>query len=174
MIVYIHGFNSSGYGSTATELKKYFPDLVTPTYDALKPCETIKMLLELDDSASDDEDIVLIASSLGGWFAEKIASLRSVDLVLFNPSLEPHTSLKKYNVDTKILDSYHTLALSEPRNSVRRHVILCEDDEVVPYWKAKEKYHSVASITYTTGGHVMNAENMKIVKSKVEYLINSF
>ena len=173
-IIYIHGFGSSGMSDTAKMLREVYPSLTAPTYDASRPSESLDSLIRLIDSI-DDEDIIIVASSLGGWYAEEIAKRRVVDLVLFNPAITPSTTLAKLGVPPKVLDDYDRIStLKEPSNSARRYVVLSTDDILIDYTLSKAKYEGRASVEYVTGGHRMTAKHIPTLVTRIDYLRYSF
>lgn len=103
LIIYLHGFNSSGNGETAKQLKEiYGENCITPTYDYCNPViahrQISRVLLE---SFNQKEECVLVGTSLGGFWANYFAEKYNLKCVLVNPSLFPQTSLKKYLGENK-------------------------------------------------------------------------
>ena len=177
MIAYIHGYNGSNTGKTSLLLKQIWPDIELLTYDQDSPRESLHELLEIIDLCDDDEEVIIIASSLGGFYAEEIAKRRIVDLVLLNPSLQPHISLAKYGVKEKVLSEYEELSSLKPLNkTTRRYVIVSEDDTVVRPEIALETYSLLGSghVIKTVGGHRMTEEHSKIIMESVRMLQNTY
>ena len=94
-VLYIHGFNSAGYGEKINHLKEFFGDenVIAPTlpYD---PKKAIKLLEFLVDAIKDKDDLLLVGTSLGGFYALHLADKFKVPAVLINPSTDPYTSLR--------------------------------------------------------------------------------
>lgn len=172
-IFYIPGFGSGSNSSTFLELKKLIPEIRTLPYDSDSPKRSVDILVTY---LSGLDDIILVASSLGGWYAEEISKRVICDLVLYNPSTAPWVTLSKYNVDSNVLDEYERVSSDESDSvlAVRRHVILCTDDEVIDCSAARTKYTHTADITLTTGGHRSTPEAIKLMAEKVKYLHNTF
>lgn len=173
---YIHGYGSSVDSLTATSLREYIPELKALTYDHNTPSlSVIGMIREIVKTAGDD-DVVIIGSSLGGWYTNEIAKHIICDIILYNPATEPWETLARYGVKKDALDEYRRVAKTTMAftPSVRRHVILSTDDEIIPYEKAAEYFKGKASITYTTGGHRSTDESIKIISERVTLLENSF
>jgi predicted esterase YcpF (UPF0227 family) len=82
---YIHGYGSSPKSQTFVDMQAAIPDIECLTYDSNAPMSSI--LSSVNTLKSIDEPIHIIASSLGGWYAERIASIISVSLTLYNLSL---------------------------------------------------------------------------------------
>jgi len=94
MIIYIHGFGSSGYGSKAKQFREYFKDeaFIAPSLSYI-PELAIKTLEELIESYNND--VTLIGSSLGGFYSIYLAQKYNLKTVLINPSIYPYITLKK-------------------------------------------------------------------------------
>lgn len=172
-IFYIPGFGSGPDSSTFLELKKLIPEIKLLSYDFKDPATSVAKLAA---HLSTLDDVIIVASSLGGWYAEEISKSVICDLVLYNPATTPWITLSKYGVDSDILSKYSDAASIEP-NSVlpnRRHIILCTNDEVIDCSAARDKYSLNANITFTTGGHRSTPESIILMANKVLYLHNTF
>jgi len=93
-IIYIHGFNSAGYGDKINYLRKAFGDenVITPTLP-YNPEKAIKLLEYLVEKLKDD-DFYLVGTSLGGYYALYLTNKYNVPSIIINPSLEPYKSLE--------------------------------------------------------------------------------
>jgi predicted esterase YcpF (UPF0227 family) len=172
MLIYFHGFGSSGKGDTAKKLKKAFPSLICPSYDPNRVFQSIAELLDVVDSADDEENVIIIASSLGGWYAEKISAMRHCDLILYNPSLLPEKSLGKYGVNDNVLRDYGILT-PKYNNRNMRCVILSEDDEILSASNTKELYKETKNTKFimTNGGHRMTENNLVKINNIINILM---
>ncbi len=96
MIIYIHGFGSSGEGAKAKLFRQYFKDkgmkFIAPSLSYI-PELAIKTLEELVESY--DEEVKLIGSSLGGYYSIYLSNKYNVKAVLINPSIYPYKTLPK-------------------------------------------------------------------------------
>ncbi len=97
MIIYIHGFGGSGEGAKAKQFREYFKNrsegFIAPSLSYV-PELAIKTLEELIESYR--EDVQLIGSSLGGFYAIYLSQKYSLKTVLLNPSIFPYHTLKNY------------------------------------------------------------------------------
>jgi len=96
MILYIHGFASSGNATKAGILKEYMQgreDIIAPDLP-YAPEEAIKLLESIIDGA--EEDVTVFGSSLGGFYALYLASKYDVKISLINPAVYAHRGLKSY------------------------------------------------------------------------------
>jgi hypothetical protein len=157
-VIYIHGWGSSGTSETAMLLKSLIPGLITPTIDWFKPTEMLaEMLALIDEDPSDD--VYIIASSLGGYLAEKIANMRVVHVIFYNPSLYP--------VAERIGDSAHKLLKElplpvSPGTASTRSVLLCGDDQVVRP-EGAAAYFCDYDVKWILGGHRMTTDNAAVI-----------
>lgn len=102
MIIYIHGFGSSGEGSKAKQFRDYFKSIEEPFIApslSYVPDLAIKTLEELIESYHDD--VKLIGSSLGGYYTMFLAQKYHLQAVLINPSIHPHITLNSTSRDAQ-------------------------------------------------------------------------
>ena len=94
MIIYIHGFGSSGEGHKAKQFREYFKEdgFIAPSLSYI-PDLAIKTLEELIESYHGD--VKLIGSSLGGFYSLYLGKKYNLQVVLINPSVYPFITLKK-------------------------------------------------------------------------------
>ena len=94
MILYIHGFSSSGEGYKAKQFREYFKEygFIAPSLSYI-PELAIKTLEELIESYHGD--VKLIGSSLGGYYSLYLSKKYNLRAVLINPSIYPYITLKK-------------------------------------------------------------------------------
>ena len=169
MIIYIHGFASSGFGSKAEKFKEYFDEgIITislPTFHNLAS-NTLEQLI--DAFVSIDEEVQLIGSSLGGFYALYLANKYDLKAVLINPAVNPAGTLDRYEgVDfvtnfydssrfefnsshIKSLKNYEVDFIKTPENFI---TLLQEDDEVLDFNEAAEKLEDTELIIEEGGSH---------------------
>ena len=94
MIIYIHGFGGSGEGNKATILRKilYADGFIAPSLPT-NPALAIATLCELIKTLSKYEKVMLIGSSLGGFYALHLAFKYQLKAVLINPAVHPDETL---------------------------------------------------------------------------------
>jgi predicted esterase YcpF (UPF0227 family) len=93
--VYIHGFNS-GYDPENEKIKtlEKIGDVSGITYNS---CSAYNMILEyLSDKIEYTDNLVMIGTSLGGYWAAKMAIKLKCPSVIINPCHDPATMLRKY------------------------------------------------------------------------------
>ena len=93
-VIYIHGFNSAGFGEKVNKLKEAFGEenviSLNLPYDPKKAIALLSYLVE----RLKDDNLYLFGTSLGGFYAMVLASRYKVPAVLINPSIHPALSLK--------------------------------------------------------------------------------
>lgn len=93
-IIYIHGFNSGGKGNDKAEmLAERFGNVVTFNLPH-SPDDAIQMLVD-EILESEIDDLVLVGTSLGGFYAHHLSKTFGIKAVLINPSLDPSTTLTR-------------------------------------------------------------------------------
>ena len=167
MIIYIHGFGSHGYGSKAKIFREYFDSIkenfIAPSLSYV-PELAIQTLEELIKSYHDD--VYLVGSSLGGFYATYLSKMPEVKkVVLTNPATKPMETLKRAFGDApnfydgssydwkpehlEMLEQYKTDSLEFKKF----FVLLQKGDELLDYRDAKEKYKGTEVIIEEGGSH---------------------
>jgi predicted esterase YcpF (UPF0227 family) len=143
-IIYFHGWNSSGNSDKVNALKRHC-EVFAPKIAFESFQETHDSLFAHSKSIVDfygSDEVVLIGSSLGGYWAEHIGPKLGVNTLLVNPSTRPKETLK--------LD-YPDLA---PKGFGYRTILLTQDDEVLDHTIARDLYQGIGRVVvYEKGGH---------------------
>jgi predicted esterase YcpF (UPF0227 family) len=97
MILFLHGFASSGSATKSETLKKYcsenFSSIKVLSPDLpVEPDKAIKLISDILKSAG--ENSVVFGSSLGGYYAMWAGAKFNVNIVLINPAVEAYVDLK--------------------------------------------------------------------------------
>jgi uncharacterized protein len=99
MFIYLHGFNSGGTSSKASQLRRMFAPIpvLAPTYPAHSARAAVEFLRGYIQTAvrqhPGENRLVLVGSSLGGFYARHLAHEFTAHLVLINPSIYPDETL---------------------------------------------------------------------------------
>lgn len=168
MIIYIHGFRSSGKARKAQETKEYFkntkvftPDLpVSPRLAFFRLCDIIR---EAGGKPN------LIGSSLGGFYAMLLNAKYGLKAVLINPAIKPYEVLKPYIGEQT---NYHTGEKFEWKeeyinelldlnnkffkyiNQKKLFLLLAKDDELLNHQETKKFFPNAGKILeYDNAGH---------------------
>lgn len=169
-IYYIHGYGSSPTTGTVEQLQSYFPDCIGLDYDPTDPQNSIKYMVEVIRSTSKDKQVIIVGSSLGGWYAEQLTPYIVGDYILYNPCTNPEIKLKEFGISDEICSKY--VSNTPKFLPTSRSVLLSIDDEVIDCSAASIKYRYVADIMYTMGGHRMTNTNMNTIVNKINFLKN--
>ncbi|UCH52424.1 MAG: hypothetical protein JSW09_07285 [Pseudomonadota bacterium] len=173
MIVYLHGLNSSGGSAKARWLRERLPALtvLAPTYvahdAAIAPGVLRGYIAHARMQRPHDRKLLLVGSSLGGFWAQVLAPTLGAGMALINPALLPDESLQRYlgpQRNDATGESYELtrahiegLARVRPRHcdaSVPTLVLLDEADEVIDYRLARDFYRGCGkTLLYPGGSH---------------------
>ena len=174
-IIYLHGFQSSplsfkgqllhAFCQQQKDIQLYLPDLNQP------PEQVVADLSQLIESL---EDVGLIGSSLGGFYATQLVAKYGVPAVLINPAMRPwqlfadlfgHIQLpyvvnEQWCLDAQQLQQLQQMAVSSVQHAHKILVLLQQGDEILDYREA-QRYYSRGSkgsllITETHGQHAMD------------------
>ncbi len=171
-IIYIHGFNSAGYGNKINKLKDVFGDenviALTLPYNPEKAMKLLEFLIE---AVRDKDNLILVGTSLGGFYGLYLGAKYKVPSVLINPSTDPYNSLKEqvgkqknyktdeeYEFSYKDLESLKKYYLSEREIEEAKpyiYVYLDEEDELLDSRKTKEFFEKFGIYVkmYPNGDH---------------------
>ncbi|MFT7861208.1 MAG: YqiA/YcfP family alpha/beta fold hydrolase [Sulfurimonas sp.] len=168
MVLYIHGFGSSGQGGKSKLFREYFNNkgvkFLAPSLSFI-PELALSTLEEIIETCH-EEEIVLMGSSLGGYYAIYLAEKYTLKAVLINPSIEPYETLKKVLGDnTSFYDGNFTFSwgeaqveslkkfevgIKEPKNYL---LLARKGDEVLDYREAENKLQGARMIIEEGGDH---------------------
>lgn len=169
LLIYIHGFNSSPRSYKAQRLVDYIQqhqcvvDYQLPELSD-QPDRAIAQLTALVEQAG--QDVVLIGSSLGGYYATWLACQYGLRAVLINPAVRPYELLREYLGPNKNFHSGEEYVLTENHIEALRQletqpgpcyelldVYLESGDEVLDYRQAEAKYQRARLHLFPGGDH---------------------
>ncbi len=173
MIIYLHGFNSSGGSVKASTLRRMFAPVpvLSPTYPAHRAAEAVQFLRNYIGRAREqyphDLRLVLAGSSLGALYARYIARELNAAIVLINPAMRPEQDLlarvgrnhneatgEKYLLTEAQVRVLGTLHVDGCDPAVPTLVLLDEGDELLDYRIAAAFFARCGRIiTYPGGSH---------------------
>ena len=176
-IIYLHGFRSSPMSKKGQQLQQYctnvehadvhLPDLNKPPEHVLRDISKLIESLPLDQ-------VRLVGSSLGGFYATYLVAKYGCPAVLINPAMQPwqlfedlfgieQIPLKvtdSWTLDADQLQQLQSIADTKPEQADKILVLLQQDDEVLDYRQAQRYYsalHPSALILTDVGGnHAMD------------------
>lgn len=169
-VLYLHGFLSSPQSLKAQQTLAYCIEIglgenITIPQMSHGPAETIAQLNELIDKIGSDH-LVLMGSSLGGYYATFLAELHQAPAVLINPAVRPYELWESHLGENR---NYHSdeihivtrshidelkqidvASLSEPENF---KVFLQAGDETLDYRQALQKFGRSHCVVHEKGSH---------------------
>jgi len=165
MIIYIHGFNSSGQLGKAQEVAEISPEEQVIAPDLPWQPEKAIALLEQLIQTHLDEQILLIGSSLGGYYAQYLGWRFGYLVVLINPALDPFPLLlgcvgeqtnyytgEVYHLTEEALFSLRRFAVAPADMKAPVLVLLDKGDELIDYRIAEQAYRDFGTVKCFEGG----------------------
>ena len=169
-LVYIHGFLSSPLSIKAQQTGSYLKSTRSAVHYSVPslpnyPGEAMHILeAEVATLKQQFDQIALIGSSLGGFFASYLAEKHDLKAVLINPSVRPYNLIDKfkgentnpYTHETFTLNSGHVdeLRAMEVNPSAQRYWLLSQtEDEVLDYREGVDWYADARQTVESGGDH---------------------
>ena len=103
-LIYIHGLDSDANSMKGVLLDEYcqqhHPDITVHRPDLNQPPQVVlDKLVNLVAELDKDSKVVLVGSSLGGYFATLVSNQTGFPALLINPSTQPHITLQRFEDD---------------------------------------------------------------------------
>jgi len=169
MILYLHGFNSTPQSAKARYFRRYLEErgrggeLVCPQLPH-RPSLAVQAA-EAELSRFPQQQLTLVGSSLGGFYATWLAEKHDLRAALINPAIDPHLGLRaylgpqqpyhggeRYELTEQHLREWQALFVTKVRPE--RYLLLVETgDEVLDYRAAVRKYLGAKQIVVQGGDH---------------------
>ncbi len=165
MILYIHGFASSGLGAKARIVREYFGDEAFAPSLSYVPDLAVDTLEQIVRQARRrKEPLGLIGSSLGGYYALWLSERYDLPAVLVNPSIRPWKTLAaQTGTGANYYDGArfewtpsHVRQLKKYRHASRGRrclLMLQTGDEILDYRVALEALPEAESLVVEGGDH---------------------
>lgn len=173
MIVYLHGLNSAGSSNKATWLRQQLAPVpvLAPTYPAHRAEAAVAALraylARARREAPDDQKLLLVGSSLGGFYAPYLAPEFHAGIVLINPSVDADETLtaligpqrneatgEEYVLTREQVRALAPFRLARCQSQTPTLVLLDQGDEVIDYRVAEAFYHGCGqTLVYPGGSH---------------------
>ncbi|WP_286713964.1 YqiA/YcfP family alpha/beta fold hydrolase [Acinetobacter sp. UBA2581] len=173
-IIYLHGFKSSSSSIKGQLLEQYctkYPDIQVHLPDLnMPPMAAIQKISKLIQSM---DQVALVGSSLGGFYATYLVAQAHVPAVLINPAMRPWQLFRElYDDELPLqvhpnwclndadLDQLEAMALPTAQDADKTLVLLQQGDEVLDYREAHRYYSSARPpallMTEANGSHGMD------------------
>ncbi len=177
MIIYLHGTKTCGLDGNAKLFKEYFNDrLFTPTlsYVPSLAIDTIEQLIKF--FLAKNENVALIGSSMGGYYAIYLANKYDIKAVLINPAIIPYKNLPRigmdflyydkssYEVTKTHLHSLKNIEVQKLKSPDSFLTLLQTGDKVLDYTIAQEKLKDTKLIIEEGGSHSFDGIERYFIK----------
>lgn len=197
MIVYLHGFGSTGLSPKVDKIVSRFPyeQVMAPNLP-FDPHEVEQIVLDIVkeyvENKKKNEKLIFVGTSLGAFYARYFSNIYDCPAILVNPSLMPSVTLKQklgvnVNYHTKeefLVKMCHLNKLEDIANHIdlyafkenNVHIFLAKDDEVIPYEIALKFFTHGYNVSNNQlkvmddGGHRFD-KHWDLVLNKIEELI---
>lgn len=141
-IIYFHGFGSSPNSNKVQELKRHYAVFAPQVpYTADEASLNSQIGDYLFKNAAADDEVLFVGTSLGGYWATRMANQWDTRAVVFNPAVDPSADLLKFvgeniNYSTgevfeltkEAVASFRPLSEDEAKGA---YAIICDTDRVV-------------------------------------------
>jgi len=186
--VYLHGFLSSGMSQKGQWFKnqnnvskldnvtaeRLFTSFYTPTYPINSVSKSVDFIDEFLTSIDDfQSNVIIMGSSIGGFYAQYFGQKYGIPYVLINPALNPvkvfyenlgeHTNPatgEMVNISPSYIDNLLKYMVHNPKRAGPSLLLLDEDDEVIDVDYVKNLYatrddenNRFKSVIYSGGDH---------------------
>lgn len=185
-IWYLHGFRSSAKSPKVKAMQQAFPSCKVRgiSYTPHSPVVAEEILInEYEKLIGKDDDLIVVGTSLGGFWARWLASELPIKSLMINPSLHPDKTLGtgefsvygEFNETIKVTDKdlqdfNHYKVNQEPYGQCE--VALTMDDEVLDSHKTAKELEGIYPIhKFETGTHRFT--EFERVFPIIEKMINS-
>lgn len=171
MILYLHGFRSSPQSFKARLIADRMQALgrsmeyCCPQLSA-SPREAIDLASGIIDKFAAKDEVTLIGSSLGGYYATWLAEKTGCRAVLLNPAVKPPRDLEKYVGVTTMyhsdqrfefkrdyIDELRALAVDKITRPERYFLIAAKGDEVLDWREMVAHYPGAQQCVIDGGDH---------------------
>lgn len=190
-IIYLHGFKSSALSIKGQQLNDYckkvtkhhvhLPDLNAP------PKTVMQRLYNLVERL---DQVAIVGSSLGGFYATLLVAKYAIPAVLINPAVQPWQLFAElyanqlpylvnhgWSIDQQQLNDLEQMSITQVENASKILVLLQQGDEVLDYrvaqaYYSQAQYSSLLSID-AQGSHAMSdfAEKLPMLLEFLTYSI---
>lgn len=170
--LYLHGFLSAPQSGKAQQTWEYYrvhgqTDRILIPALPFEPEHAIALAIEsLNTLQSQYDRVIVIGSSLGGFYATHLAEAQSATAVLVNPAVAPHRLFRHYIgenrhyytgevhlLTSEHLDQLERISHQSIQHPERLKVLLQTGDETLDYRHAERLYRACDCLIETGGSH---------------------
>jgi predicted esterase YcpF (UPF0227 family) len=178
-IVYFHGFASSPNSSKVDELKKHY-SVFAPHVSNSNQSEILEnqIMNWMVCNTNPGDKILFVGTSLGGYWAARMANLFDGKALIFNPSIDPSKDLKQYigfntnwstnelfYLNEKCVETF--VSLSDDDKKYVELAVICKNDNVVD---------SKAAIEFFDNAEILDSDDHRFsdINLMLEYVKTAF
>lgn len=180
LVMYIRGYPGNGSSESVGRLKTMLGDefdFVAPKYQFQDPAfEMYEFMHLIYDIKNRRQEIILVGSSLGGFYANYLSNQFQLPCVLINPSLHPAVSLQKYGNDPseEFMQSYQLLEdQKHPIKGQKIVIIGLKDEVVIPCDNGFQLQEEAMIITLRDEGHQLKSKHaFETVVNEIRWINN--
>ncbi len=169
-IIYLHGFQSDGGGSKYENLKSHFKNtkILSPDLPA-NPKEVQAQINTLLNALKErGEEVILMGTSLGGFYSLFFSAVHQLKAVIINPSIEPYETLERgvgehqtfkkgrpYYFKQEYLEDLRQMKSAfEKLNHANLYFFLSTDDELLDHSAVAAEFVDAAHLSWwDNSGH---------------------
>lgn len=160
LVVYCHGYNSSAKTDKVDALRN--AGFETYAWDIdIDPDVSIPALEHDIDNLlvgylHHDVDLVFVGTSLGAWYASRLADKYNARAILINPAYNPANTLPKVGCDPTTASKYTPISIGKNDD-----LVYAKDDELIDHCRDWPEAKSIT--VHETGGHRFNGKQFETV-----------
>lgn len=196
VLIYIHGFRSSGESSTSKYLESVLKDFIVLSFDI--PVEPNKALTYIKDLCNIYNPDIVVGNSLGGFYTAQLSS--KYNKILINPAIRPleanldlstpreysffsnrEDGIQNFEFKSEYVEQLkimQTLIFSNSdfEDNVTTHAFFATNDEVISKNDVNifRNSHYAKSLTTYDGKHQISKDNIdKYIVPKIYEMVDS-
>ena len=184
VVIYLHGFNSGSNSNTVALLKAAFDgraEIVSTDYDSYRPEQAATYLSDVI-ARYFGQNLVLVGTSLGGFWAVHFATQLNLRCVAVNPCTQPTEALQQFvGLNQNFSDGQQYLLTEEmvqaysnfPLFGASRAdltIITQSEDEVIDSQEVTAAFEGKARVLVTPGGHRIT--DISVLKSEIDLMLS--
>lgn len=169
IVLYFHGYGSSPLTDKVSDLKRSFTDVRAPQIPLLFQEAQNVLCAYVEGLMCEKRDLVIVGTSLGGYWAAMIGAKYDIPAVLVNPAIDPMKSLAQFN-DTYLTDDELAKFSKVTRSGTARVVLLADDDTIIDPHDTAALFANDAKVQrFPDGGHRFQCPER--IANAVKYMI---
>lgn len=184
VVIYLHGFNSGSKSNTVALLKAAYEgqaEIVATDYDSYRPEQAAAYLSDVISSYL-GKNLVLVGTSLGGFWAVHFATQLNLRCVAVNPCTQPTEALQQFvGLNQNFSDGQQYLLSEEMVQAYSNFpffgasrgdlsIITQSEDEVIDSQEVMAAFEGKARVLVTPGGH--RVTDISVLKSEIDLMLS--